>query len=40
MPNVQKESALKGTLIAKGLTKAYKGRTVVNGVSLRTRREA
>jgi lipopolysaccharide export system ATP-binding protein len=26
--------ALKGTLIARGLTKSYKGRTVVNGVSI------
>ena len=28
---------LKGTLIARGLTKSYKGRTVVNGVSLGVR---
>lgn len=37
-PAVRKDTAgLKGTLIAKGLTKAYKGRTVVNGVSLGVR---
>lgn len=37
-PAVRKDAAgLKGTLIAKGLTKAYKGRTVVNGVSLGVR---
>ncbi|PSJ55614.1 LPS export ABC transporter ATP-binding protein [Pseudaminobacter soli (ex Li et al. 2025)] len=37
-PALRKDAAsLKGTLIAKGLTKAYKGRTVVNGVSLGVR---
>lgn len=37
-PAVRRDAAgLKGTLIAKGLTKAYKGRTVVNGVSLGVR---
>ena len=30
-------AAFKGTLIAKGLTKSYKGRRVVNGVSLGVR---
>jgi lipopolysaccharide export system ATP-binding protein len=30
-------SRLKGTLIARGLTKSYKGRKVVNGVSLGVR---
>ena len=33
----RKESELKGTLIATGLTKSYKGRQVVNGVSLGVR---
>src|SRR5690606_3720409 len=37
-PALRKDASnFKGTLIARGLTKAYKGRTVVNGVSLGVR---
>ena len=36
-PNLDELERYKGTLIARGLTKAYKGRQVVNGVSLGVR---